>query len=69
MRIEVLAERCIGSGNCVELAPRYFDQSDVDGIVEVLAENVEPGDEAAVTKAADICPVAAILLGAGRAAS
>jgi ferredoxin len=64
MHIDVLAERCIGSGNCVEVAPRYFDQDDADGVVEVLVDDVEPEDEDKVTEAADICPVAAIVLAA-----
>jgi ferredoxin len=63
MRIEVMPERCIGSGNCVDVAPRYFDQSDLDGVVEVLVTDVDAADEPAVAEAADICPVAAILLG------
>ena len=63
MRIEVMPERCIGSGNCVDVAPRYFDQSDLDGVVEVLVSDVDAADEPAVAEAADICPVAAILLG------
>jgi ferredoxin len=63
MRIEVMRERCIGSGNCVDVAPRYFDQSDLDGVVDVLVSDVDAADEAAVAEAADICPVAAILLG------
>ncbi|HEX4061337.1 MAG TPA: ferredoxin [Streptosporangiaceae bacterium] len=63
MRIEVMPERCIGSGNCVDVAPRYFDQSDLDGVVEVLESDVATADEPAVAEAADICPVAAILLG------
>jgi ferredoxin len=63
MHIEVMRERCISSGNCVDVAPRYFDQSDLDGVVEVLATDVDAADEQAVAEAADICPVAAILLG------
>lgn len=62
MRIAVAAERCIGSGNCVDVASRYFDQSDLDGVVEILADEVAAADEAAVAEAADICPVSAILL-------
>jgi len=65
MHISVAAERCIGSGNCVELAPRYFDQRDLDGVVEVLVSDVDADDESAVAEAADICPVSAILLGVG----
>jgi ferredoxin len=64
MRIEVDKDRCIGSGNCVEMAPRYFDQRDSDGVVEVLEQEVSLDDETSVREAADICPVAAILFGA-----
>jgi ferredoxin len=63
--IEVLYERCMGAGNCAEVAPRYFDQDPADGTVVVLEEGVEPADEALVTKAAAVCPVAAILVNAG----
>jgi ferredoxin len=65
MRIGVDKDRCIGSGNCVEMAPRYFDQRDSDGVVEVLEQEVGPDDESSVREAADICPVAAILLDTG----
>jgi ferredoxin len=65
MRIGVASERCIGAGNCVDVAPKYFDQSDAVGIVEVLVDEVDPEDEDKVAEAADICPVAAILLSAG----
>ena len=64
MRIGVASERCIGAGNCVDVAPKYFDQSDA-GVVEVLVDEVDPDDGDKVTEAADICPVAAILLSAG----
>jgi len=60
--IEVLYERCMGAGNCAEVAPKYFDQDPADGTVIVLQEDVDPGDEALVTKAAAVCPVAAILV-------
>jgi ferredoxin len=62
MKISVAAERCIGAGNCVERAPKYFDQSDVDGVVQVLLDEVEAGDDGVVGEAGDICPVNAILL-------
>lgn len=60
--IEVLHERCMGAGNCVEVAPDFFDQDPVDGTVILLESEVAPGDEAVVEKAADVCPVAAIIL-------
>jgi ferredoxin len=62
MHISVAEERCIGAGNCVEVAPRYFEQRDSDGIVMVLESEVDGADEAVVNEVADICPVQAILL-------
>ena len=61
MKIEVVTERCIGAGNCVEVAPTHFTQGDSDGIVILLNEDVTAENEAAVVRAIDICPVAAIL--------
>ncbi len=61
MKIEVATERCIGAGNCVEVAAKYFAQGEDDGLVIVLQHDVDPGDEDTVNRAIDICPVAAIL--------
>jgi ferredoxin len=62
MHIEVAAERCIGAGNCAEVASKYFTQGENDGLVRVLADSVDPAETDAVQRAADICPVGAILL-------
>ncbi|SNT35958.1 ferredoxin [Rhodococcoides kyotonense] len=59
-KIDVFHERCMGAGNCVDAAPDYFDQSDIDGTVVVLKDVGEPGDEAKVAEAAAVCPVAAL---------
>lgn len=61
MKIEVFKERCIGAGNCLDVAPKYF-ALDADGLVVANSETVAPGDEAEVTRAADICPALAIEL-------
>jgi ferredoxin len=63
--IEVLYERCMGAGNCAEVAPHYFDQDPADGTVIVLESDVVSGDAPLVSKAAAVCPVAAILLNEG----
>jgi ferredoxin len=68
-RIGVYHERCIGAGNCAEVAPDYFDQDPVDGTVVVLQEQVVDGDQDEVEEAVDICPVAAIFLSATPAGS
>ena len=62
MDIEVASERCIGAGNCAEVASKYFTQGENDGLVKVRAETVASADVGAVQRAADICPVGAILL-------
>jgi ferredoxin len=60
--VEIDADRCMGSGNCVFLAPETFDLSE-DGHAVVL----EPGatDEARLRAAAEGCPVGAISLSKG----
>ncbi|MCU1480659.1 MAG: ferredoxin [Subtercola sp.] len=62
VKIEVMRERCMGAGNCAEVSPDYFDQDSIDGTVVLLRSDVEPGDEHEVETAADVCPVAAILV-------
>jgi len=69
MKVSIAAERCIGAGNCVEVASRVFTQSDKDGIAVVLKEDVPPEDQDAVEQAADICPVGAILRSRAQAAA
>jgi ferredoxin len=62
MTVGVLHERCMGAGNCAEVSPKYFDQSDTDGTVVLLQEQIDDGDESSVQQAADVCPVSAILI-------
>jgi ferredoxin len=65
--IEVFHERCMGAGNCADVAPKYFDQSDTDGTVVLRQEDVEDADRELVDQAIDICPVAALSLKAASA--
>ena len=60
--IEVLHERCIGAGNCTDVARKYFDQSDEDGTVILLRPDVDADDEALVAQAVDVCPTGALAL-------
>ena len=62
VEVEVDWDRCMGSGNCVFLAPETFDLSE-DGHAVVL----DPGatDEALLRAAAEGCPVGAISLSKG----
>lgn len=61
MKVEILRDKCVGSGNCVELAGQRFAQSDEDGKV-VLLGSVEMPDDPDVVQAAMLCPVGAILI-------
>ena len=63
LRISIAEGRCIGAGNCVEVAEDYFDQDDDDARVIVLQEMVPAGDQARIRRAVNVCPVQAILLG------
>ncbi|AGH51648.1 ferredoxin [Sphingomonadales bacterium 56] len=66
MQVKTLPERCVSSGQCVMLAPGVFDQDD-DGVVLLLRDTVDDGDEAsvaAVRSSANVCPAAAIRLSA-----
>ena len=58
-RLRADREMCIGSGNCVRLAPAVFDQDD-DGHV-ALVPGADPDTAAAdVDMAVEACPVSAL---------
>jgi ferredoxin len=63
--VEIDWDRCMGSGNCVFLAPATFDLSD-DGHAVVL--DPDATDEAGLRMAAEGCPVGAITLSKGGSA-
>ena len=60
MKIEILRDKCIGSGNCVLQAENIFSQSDEDG--KVLLLHGELSDDLNAVEAAMLCPVGAILI-------
>lgn len=61
MHIEIDQPRCCGAGQCVILAPDYFDQDD-QGVAFTLRDSVAEGDVAAVQEAIEACPTMAIQL-------
>nr|AGS49987.1 ferredoxin [uncultured bacterium esnapd26] len=63
MRVEVDVPRCVGSGQCVMLAPDVFDQREADGMVELLDDTPPSELHDAVRESATMCPAAAIRLG------
>jgi ferredoxin len=60
-RVRVMTERCISSGNCVDIASEAFDMDD-DGHVVALVDEVGGPLRDRVEQAAQVCPVRAILL-------
>ncbi|MFI6457958.1 ferredoxin [Streptosporangium amethystogenes] len=61
MRVNVNAQRCIGAGQCVLIAPEVFDQSD-EGTVIVLVEDLDDSAQAVIREAVVACPSRSISL-------
>ncbi len=61
MKVELEADKCVASGQCVLAAMDVFDQDD-DGIAILLGEQVGEDRRDDVTEAVAVCPAAAIRL-------
>lgn len=62
MRVTIDKSRCIAAGQCVLNAPFLFDQGEEDGIVILLQESPQPGQEEHTRRAARLCPAEAITI-------
>lgn len=60
MRVAADRDLCIGAGLCVVSAPAVFDQDDDDGLVELLVDEPDTADAAAVREAVGLCPSGAL---------
>lgn len=60
MRIDIHADRCIGSGVCALVAPEIFDQRDDDGVVVLLDPDPAPEQQENAYEAATRCPASVI---------
>ena len=56
MRVTADRDVCIGAGMCVLTAPAVFDQSDDDGLVEVLVEAPAEAETAARPRGGEAVP-------------
>ncbi|NUR09370.1 MAG: ferredoxin [Nocardioidaceae bacterium] len=61
MKVELEADKCVASGQCVLAAMEVFDQDD-DGIAILLEEQVGAEQLDDVKEAIAVCPAAAIRL-------
>lgn len=67
LTIEIDRGKCIGAGNCVDVAPGVFAQELDTGVVVLLDRAVSDDSLSTVGEAADLCPSRAIaLVPAGR---
>ncbi|MDQ1462060.1 MAG: hypothetical protein QOI08_3544 [Actinomycetota bacterium] len=62
MRIHVDASVCEGHGECVAVAPEFFDLGDDDGAVHVIGQPHDDVSEIKARGAASVCPVGAVSL-------
>ncbi|GAB1513289.1 ferredoxin [Actinophytocola sp. KF-1] len=62
MRIVTDTARCVGAGQCALTEPSVFDQSDEDGTVVLMIDEVDGDTLANVREAVDLCPSQALSL-------
>ena len=60
LTVRIERDQCIGSGNCVKIAPTVFELDD-DGLVAFRSDGEDPGPEK-VLDACQVCPVEALFV-------
>ena len=60
MKLTVDRKTCTGAGNCVRLAPGWFDQDDDEGLVVLLDDSPPDGLKQQMRDVVDACPTGAI---------
>ena len=60
MKLTVDRRACTGAGNCVRLAPDWFDQDDDEGLVVLLGDSPPDDSKPLMRDVVDACPTGAI---------
>lgn len=60
MKVTADRKACTGAGNCVRLAPDWFDQDDDEGLVVLLSDAPPDGLRPLMRDVVDACPTGAI---------
>ena len=58
LKIKIDRETCIGTGNCIKIAPEVFEFDD-DRIVS-FKEKIDPVEKEDLIEACSVCPVSAL---------
>ena len=62
IKIKIQKSKCIGSGQCVINSPKFFSQSDEDGIVELVKSEAEIKFFEELCNTEELCPAGVIEL-------
>ena len=60
MKLSVDRKACTGAGNCVRLAPDWFDQDDDEGLVVLLGDSPSASLQSLMRDVVHACPTGAI---------
>ena len=60
MKLTVDRKTCTGAGNCVRLAPDWFEQDDAEGLVVLLGDSPPDSLKPLMRDVVDACPTGAI---------
>lgn len=61
-KYEILEDRCVQTGNCLEIAPDLFTEGE-DGVETTKSTADTPEEQEGAQRAARNCPALAIVLG------
>ena len=62
IKIKIQKDRCIGSGQCTINSPKFFSQSEEDGIVELIETDAQMKFFEELSNVEELCPAGVIEL-------